>query len=114
MMNLQLEAAAFRERQAEERRTAAQNVAFYLATGIDLRVALDGDEQQRHRTMMSLLRLLERERQRGLAGHWAYDLNRHVALKEALDRIKASLPLQPLRSVPPSGTRRSGKKKAAP
>lgn len=34
-------------------------------------------------------RLLERERLRGLAGHWSYDFNRHVALRQLRDRLAA-------------------------
>jgi len=37
------------------------------------------------------VRLIERERQKGVIGHWSYDLNRHIALKQALDRLKAAL-----------------------
>ncbi len=32
-----------------------------------------------------LERALRSERQRGVAGHWTYDLNRHLALMQALD-----------------------------
>lgn len=32
-----------------------------------------------------LTRALRAERQRGRAGHWAYDLNRHLALLQALE-----------------------------
>jgi hypothetical protein len=33
-------------------------------------------------------RLIERERQKGLSRHWAYDLNRHIALKQALEQLR--------------------------
>ena len=32
--------------------------------------------------------MIERERQRGMRKHWSYDLNRHIALKQALDRLR--------------------------
>ena len=32
-------------------------------------------------------RALGRERRRARAGHWAYSLNRHLALREELDRL---------------------------
>jgi len=34
---------------------------------------------------------LRRERNKSMARHWSYDLNRHIALKLARDRIKAEL-----------------------
>lgn len=34
---------------------------------------------------------LRRERNKSMARHWAYDLNRHIALKLARDRIRAEL-----------------------
>ena len=34
---------------------------------------------------------LRRERNKSMARHWAYDLNRHIALKHARDRIEAEL-----------------------
>ena len=39
------------------------------------------------RTIKRIERLLERERLRGGRRHWSYDLNRHIALKQALDRL---------------------------
>ncbi len=38
-----------------------------------------------------LRRALRAERQRGRAGHWAYDLNRHAALLEAIRQETALL-----------------------
>lgn len=32
-------------------------------------------------------RMLERERLKGLRGHWSYDLNRHIALKRLRDEF---------------------------
>lgn len=37
-------------------------------------------------TIARLMRALRTERQRGKAGHWTYDLNRHIALSQALRR----------------------------
>ena len=45
------------------------------------------------RLLARLRRALREERQRGKAGHWSYDLNRHIALAEAhkteLSRLEA-------------------------
>jgi len=38
-----------------------------------------------------LSRALRAERQRGRAGHWTYDLNRHIALAQALDAERRRL-----------------------
>ena len=38
-----------------------------------------------------LKRLIERERLKGVKGHWSYDLNRHIGLKQALDTLKSSM-----------------------
>ncbi|WP_176427190.1 MULTISPECIES: DUF6477 family protein [Rhodomicrobium] len=38
-----------------------------------------------------LRKSLRSERQRGRAGHWSYDLNRHIALAEALKAERARL-----------------------
>jgi hypothetical protein len=56
--------------------------------------------------VIALLRkALRGERQRGHAGHWTYDLNRHVALVEALREERARL--QILRRLPLSFRRRT-------
>jgi hypothetical protein len=38
-----------------------------------------------------LARALRAERNRGRAGHWTYDLNRHIALRQAYQAEKARL-----------------------
>lgn len=38
-----------------------------------------------------LVLALRRERNKSMARHWAYDLNRHIALKLARDRVAAEL-----------------------
>lgn len=45
----------------------------------------------RHRIIAVMARALRAERQRGRAGHWAYDLGRHAALARALARERADL-----------------------
>ena len=32
---------------------------------------------------------MERERLRGMRRHWSYDLNRHIALKQVLDKLRS-------------------------
>ncbi len=48
-------------------------------------VALSGGEGMSKKTILARLkRALRAERQRARSGHWAYDLNRHIALRQAL------------------------------
>ena len=43
----------------------------------------DGSAENRRRILAALARALRAERNRGRAGHWTYDLNRHIGLKQA-------------------------------
>jgi Family of unknown function (DUF6477) len=46
---------------------------------------LEGNDPGLTRTIIGRLeRALRAERQRGKAGHWTYDMNRHIALMQAL------------------------------
>jgi hypothetical protein len=50
------------------------------------------DDTRTARTIVArLARALRAERQRGRAGHWSYDLNRHIALAQALDAERRRL-----------------------
>jgi hypothetical protein len=44
----------------------------------------DCSEAASERIVALLRKALRGERQRGIAGHWTYDINRHMALSEAL------------------------------
>ena len=46
------------------------------------------DPQKLAATIVQLRRRIERERLRGALGHWTYDLNRHISMKQALDRLR--------------------------
>ncbi len=89
-MGLQLaeEVLAFGRARKNEREEAAQLAGLFLASGIDLRQALELAGEARTAVIGRIERLLERERLRGLARHWSYDLNRHIAIKQALDRLR--------------------------
>lgn len=88
MFELRREAAAHGERRAARERQAARMVAFRLATGLDLEAALSSSGVELSRAILRVERLLERERLRGWARHWSYDLNRHIALSEALGELR--------------------------
>lgn len=66
---------------------ARQTAALQIACGIDLAAALATTGTARAGIVDRLARRLRRERQKGLSQHWSYDLNRHIALKQAFDRL---------------------------
>lgn len=70
---------------------AAQMAALRLCCGMDLAAELGANLPARQRSLRRLERLIERERLRGQARHWSYDLNRHIALKQAADRLRISI-----------------------
>lgn len=71
----------------EERICAMQRVALQMIAGIDMDKLLNAPEAERMQAQTKLGRLIERERLKGVNSHWSYDLNRHIALKQAFDRL---------------------------
>jgi hypothetical protein len=67
---------------------ARQRAALVLTGGIDIPEVLSASAAERDRVTMRLQRLIERERIKGARRHWSYDLNRHIALKQTLDRLR--------------------------
>ena len=61
---------------------------FRLLCGIDLSDALAAKPGEAIEIIKRVERLIERERLKGLRRHWAYDLNRHIALKQALEHLR--------------------------
>ncbi len=57
-----------------------------------------GEETSREAAIAHLKRALRSERQRGRAGHWSYDLNRHIGLLQALKAERAR-PQTPITSI---------------
>jgi hypothetical protein len=51
----------------------------------------DVSEGGRRAILRRLARALRAERNRGRAGHWTYDLNRHIALTQAYAAERAAL-----------------------
>lgn len=85
MWQFQEEARNFGARKQVETAQARQLAALQLACGIDLSVVFDGPAELRSKVMGRI----ERERLRGARQHWSYDLNRHIALKQILDKLRA-------------------------
>ncbi|MGE0279961.1 MAG: cytoplasmic protein [Rhizobiaceae bacterium] len=63
------------------------SVALQLAVGADLKALVDAPIEIRQTLLPRVRRALRREHMRGIARHWSYDLNRHIALKQALDYL---------------------------
>lgn len=82
------EIRAFKARKAVLETEARQLVALRLISGVDMAAALAAGPDQAIHIMKRVERLIERERLKGLRRHWAYDLNRHIALKQGLDRLR--------------------------
>jgi hypothetical protein len=51
----------------------------------------DTGDAMRQRIVGRLARALRSERMRGRAGHWSYDINRHIALLQAYEAERAQL-----------------------
>jgi hypothetical protein len=51
----------------------------------------DTSEAMRRRIVARLARALRAERMRGRAGHWTYDINRHIALRQAYEAERLQL-----------------------
>jgi len=101
----------FRAARLGREREARQRVAFRLMAGIDLEAAFAAAPAERQAIAARLKRLLERERLKGLTKHWSYDLNRHIALAQAVESLTAEAEtLQPRtrrRNAPRRGWRNS-------
>lgn len=88
MPNISREIEEFRLRAQRETAAAGARAALQLSCGIDLDAALSAGGEERRRLAAEISRRLHRERLKGLNRHWSYDLNRHIALKHALERIR--------------------------
>jgi len=88
MDGLRHEIAAFLKQKDNAATQARQLAALQIACHFDLAEALRADIATRAKIVLKLERRIERERLRGARKHWSYDLNRHIALKQALDRLR--------------------------
>ena len=84
---LRQEITAFLEKRQAWASQARQTAALQIACHFDLAAALAAPPAEQERIILSLERAIERERLRGMRRHWSYDLNRHIALKQALDSL---------------------------
>jgi hypothetical protein len=89
-IQLKLEARLFGRTKSEAETFARQVVALRLACGIDLQEAAGADTATRAKLIARVERAIERERLKGMNRHWSYDLDRHIALRQALDHLKST------------------------
>lgn len=101
-MSLKSEAREFQAAKAATVEEARQNAAFFLMCGIDLGEALAAAPSLQEKIVLRVERLIKRERLKGMRRHWSYDLNRHIALKQGLERLRAatSSPTEPTAACP--------------
>lgn len=83
------DAEGFAARKEDEVAHARQLAALSLTCGMDLRSALEAPPAARAALIRKLQHAMERERLRGMRRHWSYDLNRHIALKQVLDKLRS-------------------------
>ena len=83
------DAKGFAARREDEIAEARQLAALSLTCGMDLRSALEAPRSAMAALIRKLEHAIERERLRGMRRHWSYDLNRHIALKQVLDKLRA-------------------------
>lgn len=88
MSGLLEEIHAFKTQKKSLERDARLHAAFRLISGIDLPAALAAGPAEAGEIIRRVERLIEREQLKGLRRHWAYDLNRHIALKQALEKLR--------------------------
>jgi hypothetical protein len=88
---------AIRAWRAVERATAPGDPAYERQRHLPRLVPIGPDEladatpRGRRRVLFRLARALRGERARGRAGHWTYDLDRHLGLIEAYRAERAAL-----------------------
>jgi hypothetical protein len=78
---------------------ARQRLALQIYCNADLDGLIAQDDEAKSHICRRLKRLIERERLKGVKGHWSYDLNRHIGLKQALDTLKSSIQDDAVRAV---------------
>ena len=114
MNGLRQEIAAFLENKQSTALEARQLAALQIACHLDLAEALRAEPAARATVVLKLERMIERERQRGMRKHWSYDLNRHIALKQALDSLRPAVPGVAATKCTAERIRRSIKRKRRP
>lgn len=87
MTDLAADARRFRINRLLRERSARQRVALRLICGLDVEALQPGAIRQPVQIRGRVARMIERERLRGLRGDGSYDLDRHIALTQALASV---------------------------
>lgn len=87
MEMLSAEASGLQPNATGERSRTGALLSLQILCGENLDAVLAAGPDEKRRVTRKLLHRLERERLRGLRGHWSYDLNRHIGLRQALDLV---------------------------
>ncbi|WP_367715403.1 cytoplasmic protein [Nitratireductor sp. GISD-1A_MAKvit] len=90
MTSVKTEALAFLEAKQQRSDDARKMAALFLIGGVDMEAARKSSGADRNAIVTRLKRLLERERLKGIRRHWSYDLNRHIALAQALRQLNGT------------------------
>lgn len=90
LSKLKNDAVNFAAKKEQKILHASQQAAVQILTKMDFNTLLNADETHKQSAIRKLKRFIERERLKGIAKHWSYDLNKHIALKQALDRLEAT------------------------
>jgi hypothetical protein len=114
MNGLRQEIAAFLDNKQSTASEARQLAALQIACHLDLAEAVRAEPAARATVVLKLERMIERERQRGMRKHWSYDLNRHIALKQARDSLRPAKPGAAATKCTAERIRRSIKRKRRP
>lgn len=84
---LNKEIDTFLARKAERESFAARRLALYRAVGKEPEELAGATGPERDAIARRLARQIRRERIKGLRQPWQYDLDRHIALKGALQQL---------------------------
>ena len=86
---------AFRTEKQDRRSLAALRLALGVGLGVDADRLGEMDGEGLATLARRIARRLERERLKGVSGHWSYDLNRQIGLKHALDAVRSMIARRP-------------------
>ncbi len=89
LASMKSEAAGFAVKKEKQILHATQQAAVQILTKMDFNMLLNANNDARSSAIRRLTRFIERERLKGCTKHWSYDLNKHIALKQALERLKS-------------------------
>lgn len=88
IMTFVAEIERFLKEQRSLTEAAGRRSALQILCGVDIDAAERAPAAKRASICLRLERFIEKERLKGAGRHWSYDINRHIALKQALDHLR--------------------------